>query len=264
MANNYWINGRALEDSQKRWMVMEGTKIPSIGSVRSSSVSIPNRSGVLQTPPRGSDPMQVAINVMVTDLGGRGGWHQLQLNWDALMAICRPFNKMSEIQWRPDGMGIRTAKCRLAGGVEPVFDRGAMTYDATLIFEIPSGCWQDVTAPEMAVSDMSKIRGGSAPITNPLFIVQNPGVVVAVQDYMSGRRLAWAGSPKAGKMLLLDPDNWRASWLDAKQWTHTTDDASFGLDMGAFGFALHPDYAGVYTAQASGGQWTVKAARSYA
>lgn len=264
MANNYWVNGYRMEDAARRWYVMEGTKVPGVGAMRSSSTTIPNRMGVLPSVTYAADPFQVALNMMVTDAGGRGGWAQLQANWDSLMAIVRPFRILSNLQWMPDGGSIRYAPARLSGAVDPTFDRGAMTYDTTLVFEVPGGVWKEQSESTMAINNLNGLKGGSAPVSDALFLVSGAPNLIACQDYQTSARLTWSGTPQAGKNLLIEPGEYRASWVTGEVWQHSNQDASFGLDISAQGFALHPDFNGAYLAQATGGAWKVKASRSFA
>lgn len=264
MANNYWVNDRRLDDAQGRWLVMEGTKVPPTGSMRLVSTQIPGRMGVVPQPIMSAEPFQVAINMMVTDAPRAGSWAQLQANWDALMAIVRPFSKLCSLQYKPDGGGIRWAPARLLGGVVPEFDRGAMAYDATLVFEIPGGVWKDPNEVVMPVNDLSRIRGGSAPIQDAKFLVANPPGLISVRDYTSGTQMSWTGSAPPGKSLLLEPGEYKASYVNPGTWEHSGNDASYGMDISAFGFSMYPDHEGVYLMQATGGTWQVKAARSYA
>lgn len=267
MANNWWVNSRRLDDERGRWLVMEGTEVPAAGGMRLVSTQVPGRMGVLPQPVVSAEPFQVVISMMVTDnrsLTERGGWAQLQANWDAFMALVRQFQQLSVIQYKPDGAGIRQAQCRLLGGVQPKFDRGAMSYDCSVIFEVPGGVWKDPNEVIMPISDLSRIKGGSAPIQDAKFLVANPPQLLSVRDYTSETQMSWTGTAPSGKSLLLEPGEYKASYVDPGTWEHSSDDASFGMDISAFGFSLYPDSEGTYLAQATGGTWQIKAARSYA
>lgn len=264
MANNWWVNGYRLDDPAGRWRVMEGTKVPAPGAMRLVSTTIPNRMGVIPQPALAAEPFMVSINLMVTDAGKPGHWSQVQYNYDTLMGIIRPFYSLSTLEYMPDGSDIRWAYARLSGEPSVVFDRGAMTYDVTIVFEVPGGVWKDRTAQIMPANDLSKIKGGSAPIQDVKFLVANPPQLLAVRDVVSATQMAWTGTAPSGKALLLEPNEYKASYVTPGTWTHSDDDASFGLDISPFGFSMYPSRDGTYTLQATGGTWQVRAMRSFA
>lgn len=260
MSSEYYLNGIDL-DQPGKWRVMHGTLLPEVPSPRLESTDVPFRSGIIDGAGQKVGTFKVTVAFMVEG-ADRG---ELDRNWYALVARLRASNRLASLQHRPAGAAPKEAIVRLVSVSQPAWRYGEWAIDATAVFEAVEGVWKDTAPVEANLSDLSALKGGSAPITDALLRLYPTSNLVTVKDKESGTNLTWRGSVAGGQRLLVDVARYEAWKIDADQWAAGSGakGASSGLSMSSGGFQLTPDSEGNVSVEITGGTGVIRARRAY-
>ena len=264
MSSEYYLNGAPLDDPEGRWLVMDGTLLPSIASPVNISVTIPRRDGILPMPTTSYGPATVTIAFMVQDtVNGRlgGGRGALDANFNLLLSRLRFRDALAPLGYYPAGGESRSAMVRLQSISSPVYYHPEKIIEITAVFEIPSGAFRSDHVYTMPDNDLSQLDGGAMPILDPLFKLVPTKTSVVIEDAHSRSKITWNGPLKAGKHLVIDPDSYWAEWTDGA-W-EGGEDASSGLSITSRGFRLTPDLNGHYASYMFGGSGQVRAQKVF-
>lgn len=260
MSSEYYLNGIDL-DQPGKWRVMHGTLLPEVPSPRLESTDVPFRSGIIDGAGRKVGTFKVTVAFMVEGVD-RG---ELDRNWYALVARLRTSNRLAVLQHRPAGAAPKEAIVRLVSLSQPTWRYGEWAIDTTAVFEAVEGVWKDTAPAEANLSDLSALKGGSAPITDALLRLYPTSNLVTVKDKESGTNLTWRGSVAGGRRLLVDVARYEAWKIDADRWAagSNAQGASSGLSMSPNGFQLTPDSEGSIAVEITGGTGVIRARRAY-
>lgn len=260
MSSEYYLNGVDL-DQPGKWRVMQGTLLPEVPSPRLESTEVPSRNGIIDGAGEKVGTFKVTIAFMVEG-EDRG---ELDRNWYALLARLRTSGRLTALQHRPAGAAPKEAVVRLASVSQPAWRYGEWAIDTTAVFEAVEGIWRDVEPTEASLTDLAALRGGAAPITDPLLRLYPTANIVTVKDKESGTSLTWQGRLTGGQRLLVDVARYEAWKIDADRWEagNGAQGASSTLSMSPGGFRLTPDSEGNISVEATGGTGVIRARRAY-
>jgi hypothetical protein len=260
VSSEYFLDGVDL-DSPGRWRVMKGTLLPEVPAPRLESTEVPSRSGVVDGPGKRVGTFKVTVAFMVE--GANRG--ELDRNWYALLARLRSSGRLAALQHRPAGATPKETTVRLVSVSQPQWQYGEWAIDATAVFEAVEGVWKDAEPTEANLTDLAALKGGAAPITDPLLRLYPTANIVTVKDKESGTSLTWRGSVNGGQRLLVDVARYEAWKIDADRWAagNGAQGASSGLSMSPGGFQLTPDSEGNVSVEITGGTGVIRARRAY-
>ena len=260
MSSEYFLNGADL-DSPGRWRVMKGTLLPEVPAPRLESTEVPSRSGVVDGPGKRVGTFKVTVAFMVEG-ADRG---ELDRNWYALLARLRSSGRLAALQHRPAGAAPKEAAVRLVSVSQPQWQYGEWAIDTTAVFEAVEGVWKDADPVEANLTDLAALKGGAAPITDPLLRLYPTTNIVTVKDKESGTSLTWRGTVTGGQRLLVDVARYEAWKIDADRWAagNGAQDASSTLSMSPGGFQLTPDSEGNISVEVTGGTGVIRVRRAY-
>ena len=260
MSSEYYLNGVDL-DQPGKWRVMQGTLLPEVPSPRLESTDVPFRNGIIDGAGEKVGTFKVTIAFMVEGKD-RG---ELDRNWHALVARLRSSNRLAVLQHRPAGGTLKEASVRLVSVSQPTWRYGEWAIDTTAVFEAVEGVWKDAEPTEANLTDLAALRGGAAPIADPLLRLYPTANIMTVKDKESGTSLTWRGSVNGGQRLLVDVARYEAWKIDADRWEagNGAQGASSTLSMSPGGFQLTPDGEGNISVEATGGTGVIRARRAY-
>lgn len=260
MSSEYALNGVDL-DQPGKWRVMQGTLLPAIPEPRLTSTEVPFRSGVIDGAGGKVDTFKVTVVFMVEG-ESRG---DLDRNWQALMARLRNSGQLARLQHRPTGGAPKEAVVRLVSVSQPQWRYGEWAIDTTVVFEAVEGAWKDETAIEVPLTDLSRLSGGSAPITDALLKLTPTGNTCTIVDQASGTSLTWRGTMEPSQRLLIDVGKYSAWRQVSERWypLQGAFNASAEISMSPEGFQLTPNHEGKIVLQVTGTTGLVQARRAY-
>ena len=260
MSSEYSLNGVDL-DRPGKWRVMQGTLLPAVPAPRLTSTEVPFRSGILDGAGLKVDTFKVTVAFMVEGADRA----DLDRNFQALMAVLRASNKLATLQHHPVGSSPREALVRLVSVSQPSWRYGEWAIDTTVIFEAVEGVWKDVVAVEVPLTDLSRLAGGSAPITDALMKLTPAGNTCTIVDQASGTSITWRGTMEPGQRLLIDVGKYSAWRQVSERWypLNGAVNASAEISMSPEGFQLTPSHEGKIILQVTGATGVIQARRAY-
>lgn len=260
MSSEYFMNGVDL-DQPGRWRVMQGTLLPAIAAPRLHSTEVPIRSGILDGAGERVGTFKVTVAFMVEGQD-RG---ELDRNWQALMAFLRASNRLAVLQHRPGGANPREALVRLASVSQPSWRYGEWAIDSTVVFEAVEGVWKDVSPVEVPLTDLGRLAGGAAPISDAILRLSPTANTVTVLDITSGTSLTWRGVATAGQHILIDVSSYSAWRQESDGWEPVQGavDASAEISMSPDGLTITPDHEGKIVLEVTGATGHIRARRAY-
>lgn len=260
MSSEYALNGVDL-DRPGKWRVMQGTLLPAVPEPRLTSTEVPFRSGVIDGAGGKVGTFKVTVVFMVEG-ESRG---DLDRNWQALMARLRNSGQLARLQHRPTGGAPKEAVVRLVSVSQPQWRYGEWAIDTTVVFEAVEGVWKDETAVEVPLTDLSRLDGGSAPITDALLKLTPTGNTCTIVDQASGTSLTWRGTMESSQRLLIDVGKYSAWRQVSERWypLQGAFNASAEISMSPNGFQLTPNHEGKIILQVTGTMGTIQARRAY-
>ena len=135
----------------------------------------------------------------------------------------------------------RQALCEVTNQVE--HSTNANRTFSTLRFEISviDAFWRDVTEETVTAATIARLRGGSAPIVDPLILIQGSGAsVYRVTDQVTGKWIEWRGALSTSQWARLDPLNETGWQVTSAAWSGGAEKPGL-VRTGAGGFEVHPD-----------------------
>lgn len=260
MSSEYSLNGVDL-DQPGKWRVMEGTLLPAVPSPRLESTEVPFRSGIIDGAGLKVGTFKVTVAFMVEGADRA----DLDRNFQALMARLRTSNKLATLQHHPSGSSPREALVRLVSASQPSWRYGEWAIDTTVIFEAVEGVWKDAVAVEVPLTDLSRLAGGAAPITDALLKLTPTGNTCTITDQMSGTSITWRGTMEPGQRLLIDVARYDAWRQVSERWEPAPGVPSRAseISMSPSGFQLTPNHEGEIALQVTGAAGLIQARRAY-
>ena len=268
----YSLDGTDLDDERQRWVLSEGSALPTRGAPENVSIDIPGRFGVLPTAPTVLKPATVALKFTVFSWedgrnGNRckGGLNQLEFNLRALLGVLTVFGRPRQLGYTPQGNLLKVADVRLASSLEPTLNPGAEVAQLTAVFEVMSGLWRDPQPTVANLSDLGPLAGGNMPIPDAWLLLEPSGSRCSITDKVSGSTFSFSGVMGPGERLLVDVGGYRAWKNPSTDWGVVAGSrgADAEISTGPGGFVLHPDPAGKLSVEAVGCTGYVRARRSY-
>lgn len=260
MSSEYSLNGVDL-DQPGRWRVMEGTLLPEVPSPRLESTEVPFRSGILNGAGLKVGTFKVTVAFMVEGVDRA----DLDRNFQALMARLRASNKLATLQHHPAGVSPREALVRLVSVSQPSWRYGEWAIDTTVIFEAVEGVWRDTTTIESQLDDLSRLAGGSAPISDAILKLKPTANTLTIKDVTSGTSLTWRGVMETDQRLLIDVGKYSAWRQVGERWypLQGAFNASAEISMSPDGLQLTPNHEGKIVLQVTGTTGAIQARRAY-
>lgn len=260
MSSEYSLNGVDL-DQPGKWRVMEGTLLPAVPSPRLESTDVPFRSGIIDGAGLKVGTFKVTVAFMVDGVDRS----DLDRNFQALMARLRASNKLATLQHHPAGVSPREALVRLVSVSQPSWRYGEWAIDTTVIFEAVEGVWRDSAVVETNLSDLGRLAGGAAPISDALFKLKPTSNLVTITDVTSGTSLTWRGTTETDQRLLIDVGKYSAWRQVSERWypLQGAFNASAEISMSPEGLQLTPNHEGKIVLQVTGATGAIQARRAY-
>ena len=268
----YSLDGVDLDDERLRWVLSEGSSLPTRGAPENASIGIPGRFGVLPIAPTVLKSATVALKFTVFSWedgrnGNRckGGLNQLEFNLRALLGMLTVFGRPRQLGYTPQGNLLKVADVRLASYLEPPLNPGAEVAQLTAVFEVMSGLWRDPRPTVANLSDLGPLAGGNMPIPDAWLLLEPQGSRCSLTDKVSGSTFSFSGVMGPGERLLVDVGGYRAWKTPSSDWEVVSGSkvADAEISTGPGGFDLHPDPAGKLSVEAIGCTGYVRARRSY-
>lgn len=260
MSSEYFLNGVDL-DQPGRWRVMQGTLLPAVAAPRLHSTEVPIRSGILDGAGERVGTFKVTVAFMVE------GQDRVELdrNFQSLLAFLRSSNRLAALQHRPAGGTSREAMVRLVSMSQPSWRYGEWAIDSTAIFEAVEGVWKDVSPVETPLTDLGKLAGGAAPISDAVLRLSPTANTATVFDVTSGTSLTWRGVAAAGQYLLVDVASYSAWRQESDTWepAQGSVDASAEISMSPDGLTITPNHEGKIVLKVTGATGHIRARRAY-
>lgn len=239
------LAGVSLDDAAGRWRLNDDTRLRQPPATIINDVIIPGRHGALRADYFTFGPGRALVAL---DLYG-ADYNALRANFHAVSALAG--SGRNDLRWLVDPP--YQALVQYTSTSELVVGPGGVTGSVQFTFSIPSGFWQDVASQDVALasgtSSPTALRGGSAPITDALFLVESG---VRVTDADTGAYFQWNGGGSAR----IDP--LRQTAYSGWSWTGGAN-VSGDLVMGPDNFQL----SATMSVTVSGGNATVRARRGY-
>lgn len=260
MSSEYSLNGVDL-DRPGKWRVMQGTLLPGVAEPRLESTEVPFRNGVLNGAGVKVGTFKVTVAFMVEGADRA----DLDRNWQALMAFLRASNKLATLQHHPAGATPRETPVRLVSVSQPSWRYGEWAIDTTVIFEAVEGVWRDSATIEAPLTDLGRLAGGAAPISDALFKLKPTGNLVTITDVTSGTSLTWRGTMETDQRLLIDVGKYSAWRQVSERWypLQGASNASAEISMSPEGLQLTPNHEGKISLQVVGATGAIQARRAY-
>lgn len=260
MSSEYSLNGVDL-DRPGKWRVMQGTLLPAVAEPRLESTEVPFRNGILNGAGLKVGTFKVTVAFMVEGVDRA----DLDRNWQSLMAVLRASNKLATLQHHPAGVSPRETLVRLVSVSQPSWRYGEWAIDTTVVFEAVEGVWRDSTAVETDLSDLGRLAGGAAPISDALFKLKPTANLATITDATSGTSLTWRGTMERDQQLLIDIGKYSAWRQVSERWypIQGAFNASAEISMSPEGLQLTPNHEGKIILQVAGATGTIQARRAY-
>lgn len=260
MSSEYSLNGVDL-DRPGKWRVMQGTLLPAVAEPRLESTEVPFRNGILNGAGLKVGTFKVTVAFMVEGVDRA----DLDRNWQSLMAVLRASNKLATLQHHPAGVSPRETLVRLVSVSQPSWRYGEWAIDTTVVFEAVEGVWRDSTAVETDLSDLGRLTGGAAPISDALFKLKPTANLATITDATSGTSLTWRGTTERDQRLLIDIGKYSAWRQVSERWypIQGAFNASAEISMSPEGLQLTPNHEGKIILQVAGATGSIQARRAY-
>lgn len=260
MSSEYSLNGVDL-DRPGKWRVMQGTLLPAVAEPRLESTEVPFRNGILNGAGLKVGTFKVTVAFMVEGVDRA----DLDRNWQSLMAVLRASNKLATLQHHPAGVSPRETLVRLVSVSQPSWRYGEWVIDTTVVFEAVEGVWRDSTAVETDLSNLGRLAGGAAPISDALFKLKPTANLATITDATSGTSLTWRGTMERDQRLLVDIGKYSAWRQVSERWypIQGAFNASAEISMSPEGLQLTPNHEGKIILQVVGATGSIQARRAY-
>ena len=217
----FLINGIALDQPSKSWVVSERTKVLPAISRRTVSLTRPGRDGVVRVP---ADFDAGTFTLVV---------NSPRANVETLAALLTSPNAILTDSARAG----KQAVIELVSIDYPRLAPADRVVAVTAIYRLPEAFWRDVTDSTTTALDLSAGTGNhkpwtglSAPVGDALILVRGPATSIKAVDFLTGFGFQWAGSLAAGNSLVYDMDAQTARITNLSEFTGGTD-ATSGLVM---------------------------------
>lgn len=265
MASEYWVDGADIEAPDGSVLVMAGTQLPEVPAPRTTSITVPNRSGVIAAPYHVFGTFKVALNVLACGPTRAAA----DAAWRGVLTRLMAGGRLIQLDYRPAGAPPRTTQAHFVSASTPTLWRSSFVnpkefgVEAAIVLESVEGAWRDISPVTAAASDLSALNGGTLPVTDAQLILLPASPHTRVTDQVSGSSVSWAGTVPSGRSVLVDCGAYRASSVAGTTWTPSGTDVSSGLSMSAGGFRLTPGSDGRTRVTVEGGSAMVRARRAW-
>lgn len=250
MSRQLYVNGTALEQAKGAWFARDvGTFVRSAAARRSTEISYPRRHGETILP-LGYESGGGVLRITCTDrhpiTGEPGGFPQLVRNEDTVKTLFLLDNLVfRDVPYITANVGRVNTGLVLASPDSTEITPRLSEHKFAVLFSSPF--WRDETAAVATLTTaasnaaLAPLRGGSAPIPDPLFIRQGTGAAMTwiVTDTVTGKWVRWTGTLATTEWVRLDPLNMTATKVTSETWTGAGADVSGGLSVSPGGFDVH-------------------------
>lgn len=217
----FLVNGIALDQPSKGWVVSERSKVMPAIARRVQSLTRPGRSGVVRVP---ADYDVGSFTLVV---------NSPRANVETLAALLSS----------PDAILTDGGRA----GVQALLDLVAIDYPrlgpsdrvvaVTAAYRLTEGFWRDVTDSTTSAVSLSSGSGSvepwvglSAPVEDALILVHGPATSIEVVDSLTGFGYSWSGTLDASSSLVYDMDSQEAEVTAGSAFTGGADSTG-GLVM---------------------------------
>lgn len=226
----FLVNGIALDQPTKKWVVSERSKVMPAIARRVQSLTRPGRSGVVRVP---ADYDVGSCTLVVNSPRG---------NVETLAALLSS----------PDAVLTDSAR----SGVQALLDLVSIDYPrlapsdrvvaVTAVYRLTEGFWRDSTDSTTSAVSLSSGTGSaepwvglSAPVEDALILVHGPATSIEAVDHLTGFGFQWTGALDSSSSLVYDMDSQEARITAGSSFTGGTD-ATSGLVMVGERMRLYP------------------------
>lgn len=267
------VNGIAMDDPSGRWAIRRDQGLRSLPGVRSSSITVPGRTGALWTAYEPHDVNTFTLSLFVVGQGADRfeKTANLEANLESIFFLVSqsPVELTYSLQTGED----RTAMCRVVPSTTPTY----ISYEVAqvdFIFEMPDVYWRDadfieitnstpsLTYPSWREFVLTTMAGGTAAVSDLELMLTGPftkfdivggRVIDGVMDPSVTTRLIYTGSISATAALYIDCGNMRAyrqfvtdpSWSGVDKGVDETGSvSSSGVEAATNWLKVWPDASG--------------------
>lgn len=267
------VNGIAMDDPAGRWAIRRDQGLRSLPGIRSSSITVPGRTGALWTAYEPHDVNTFTLSLFVVGQGADRFEKaaNLEANLEAIFFLVSqtPVELTYTLQTNEE----RSALCRVVPSTTPTY----VSYEVAqvdFIFEMPDVYWRDadftevsnltpdLTYPPWREFALSELSGATAPLSDMELILTGPftkfdivggRVIDGVLDASVTTRLIYTGTISSSASLYIDCGNMRAyrqfvtdpSWDGVDKGVDETGNISAsGVESATNWLKLWPDASG--------------------
>lgn len=193
----FLINGIALDQASKGWVVSERSKVMPAIARRLQTLTRPGRSGVIRVPA----DWDVGTFTLVVNSPG--------VNVEPLVAL---LTSPDAILTRTDKVG-RQAVLEIVNIDYPRLAPSDRVVAVTAVYRLPEGFWRDTAdATTGSVSlttgsgNATPWVGQSAPVEDALLLVRGPATKITMTDHVTGFGVEWNGTLTSTDSIVYDMD----------------------------------------------------------
>lgn len=230
MSLTYQLDGFDLHQPNIGFRLLEESTFASEVSPRRVNIEVPRVHGEI---PSWNDPLTPKLLTLNVEV--RGDTHvELEERWNHLRALCRLGGNRPVTIQRVSDFTTVSVFGQLQNMSEAVFHHPRHLAQATMLFHIPYGRWEDVNASEqqMAIPGMDQnlvfAAESTAPVSTVLVRAEGPLSSLTINDNTNETGFQWAGDDPipAGEYLRVDCAQFQAWHNTSSDWDAEGDDVS--------------------------------------
>ena len=247
------VDGVPLDHPHGAWSVMQdGTSVGAGAARRVQRQDSAFRHGA--RPSRdvragvGKETLAMIVRDVDPQTGISAGFGQMWRNLADLRALLAPWGRVEprllglvpEAVREPELRYVTRIEVSSAGG--QVNEISPKRWVVPFTLDVIDAFWRDAEPIVVTQASASALRGGSAPIVDPLFMVPGQGdaMRVRIRDHVSGQWIAYDGDVPTNQYVRIDPNSETAYVVaNAHAWTGGSEHAA-GVTTGPGGFELQP------------------------
>lgn len=236
---SYAIDGFNLHQPEIGFRLLEGSTYAAEVSPRRVNIMIPGVHGEI---PAWNDPLPPVLLTFNIEINGTDS-QDLEVKWNHLRTLCRlGGNQPVTVQRTTEGSTVATY-AQLQSMTEPDFFCAVNKVKTVMMFHVPSGRWETITATEQELA----IPGGNQnivfaaestrPITNAQFRVAGPLASIEIRDNTNDTGFVWGGQfpVQTGRYLIVNCGSYTAWLNEDEEWDTTHQDVSRWLSTSGNG-----------------------------
>src|SRR5690606_8705749 len=223
----YRIDDTPLDDPGRRWFLERDNPFQTTPAVRSASVSVPARDGIVPQHNEHYGSGLLALRVIVTDhdrFGTPRGWSQVEENLQHLIGVTSDRTRLLTIH-RTRGGKQHFNRGRVTNSLNPEFLDQRSTR-LVLLLQLPDplcreNTWATLATPTLSSNELwssasTTLGGGNAPIRDAVIYAQGAMSRLYAEDVQSGQWIDLRTTSASGQGLRIDV-------LEMRAWRTTGD-----------------------------------------